>query len=264
MSNRIIPAFALLIAIGIFFLYINPTWSGSIATAKAAIASDNDALVAANQYTAQQNELASARDAISPADLALLTTFLPDSVNNVRIILDLNALAARSGLSLSSINVASSAGASSSGTSSGASPDYRNKSGNFGRYLSERSRHLHMALQNFLQGVERSAVFLMYRTLRSVALDHRRVFLWDDRAPVLATVILPMKSNTILIGAVTLIIAAGAYWYFFTGTGNQQPLTASTSANQAQTQFQTLASELQPISFDTSIFQTRSLWHLLT
>ena len=159
MSNRIIPAFALLIAIGIFFLYINPTWSGSIATAKAAIASDNDALVAANQYTAQQNELASARDAISPADLALLTTFLPDSVNNVRIILDLNALAARSGLSLSSINVASSAGASSSGTSSGAVPTTGTNPVN-SVDISLSAVGTYTALQNFLQGVERSARIL--------------------------------------------------------------------------------------------------------
>jgi hypothetical protein len=63
-----------------------------------------------------------------------------------------------------------------------------------------------------------------------------------------------MKSNTILIGIATIIIAAGAYWYFFTGTGNQPPLSESASANQAHVQFQTLVSELQPISFDTSIF----------
>jgi hypothetical protein len=36
-----------------------------------------------------------------------------------------------------------------------------------------------------------------------------------------------MKSNTILIGIATIIIAAGAYWYFFTGTGNQPPLSES-------------------------------------
>ena len=63
-----------------------------------------------------------------------------------------------------------------------------------------------------------------------------------------------MKPNTILIVIVTLIIAAVAYWYFFTGTGNQPPLSGNTSANEAQMQFQTLISELQPISFDTKIF----------
>jgi hypothetical protein len=63
-----------------------------------------------------------------------------------------------------------------------------------------------------------------------------------------------MKSNTILIIIATIIVAAGAYWYFFTGTGNQPPLSESASTTQAQTQFQALVSELTPISFDTSIF----------
>ena len=63
-----------------------------------------------------------------------------------------------------------------------------------------------------------------------------------------------MKSNTTILIIVTLVIAAGAYWYFFTGTGNEPPLSAGASANQAQTQFEALVSELQPILFNTDIF----------
>ena len=62
------------------------------------------------------------------------------------------------------------------------------------------------------------------------------------------------NSNTLFIILTACIVAGGAYWYFFIDSGNQLPLTSSTSENQAQTQFQTLVSELQPISFDTSIF----------
>jgi len=63
-----------------------------------------------------------------------------------------------------------------------------------------------------------------------------------------------MKSNNIFLVIITLIIAAGACWYFFTGTGNQPPLSLSTSANQMQSRFQTLVGELRPISFSTAIF----------
>ncbi len=64
-----------------------------------------------------------------------------------------------------------------------------------------------------------------------------------------------MKSNTTVVVILTLLIAAGAYWYFFMGSSNQPPLTASVPAqNAAQTQFQALVSELQPISFKTAIF----------
>ncbi len=63
-----------------------------------------------------------------------------------------------------------------------------------------------------------------------------------------------MKSNPIPFIITLLIVAAGIYWYFSTGTGNQIPLTASGPDNQAQTRFQTLVGELTPISFDTGIF----------
>lgn len=69
-------------------------------------------------------------------------------------------------------------------------------------------------------------------------------------------------SNTILLIIATLIVAAGAYWYFFTGTGNQPPLSTNVQENSAQTQFKTLVSELQPISFDTNIFSDQNFMAL--
>ncbi|TSC71263.1 MAG: hypothetical protein G01um101449_30 [Parcubacteria group bacterium Gr01-1014_49] len=61
-----------------------------------------------------------------------------------------------------------------------------------------------------------------------------------------------MKSNTTIIIA-TLLIAAVIYGFFFTGTGEQPPLTASTAENPAQTRFQMLITKL-PIAFNSSIF----------
>ena len=63
-----------------------------------------------------------------------------------------------------------------------------------------------------------------------------------------------MKLNTSITPLILLIVAgASIYWYFFTGT-EQPPLSASSSKNQAQTEFQTLVGKLTPISFYTSIF----------
>ncbi len=72
-----------------------------------------------------------------------------------------------------------------------------------------------------------------------------------------------MKSNTIILIVATLVVALGAYWYFFTGTGNELPLTAGVADNQAQTQFQTLVSQLQPISFNTAIFSKPTFMSLV-
>ncbi len=63
-----------------------------------------------------------------------------------------------------------------------------------------------------------------------------------------------LKSNTILIIISTLVVAAGAYWYFFAGTGNETPLSVETTGSITQARFQSLSSQLQPISFDTKIF----------
>lgn len=62
-----------------------------------------------------------------------------------------------------------------------------------------------------------------------------------------------MKSNSTAIIITTLVIAAGLYWYFFTGTGSQPPLSMGAVQNQSQAQFSTLASQLQSITFDTTV-----------
>ncbi|MHB1769852.1 MAG: hypothetical protein ACYCPH_02095 [Minisyncoccota bacterium] len=161
MNSRILPLLALFVSVAIFFGYIHPTWTGGIASVQAAIASDNQALAAASAYAAQQNTLIAARNAIDPAALARLTIFLPDSVDNVGIILDLNALAARSGLSLSNIDVRSTA--NSSGTASGAVPGSANPVDSVDLSLSGSGTYT--AFQAFLSGVEKSQRLLDVRDL---------------------------------------------------------------------------------------------------
>ncbi len=65
-----------------------------------------------------------------------------------------------------------------------------------------------------------------------------------------------MKStNAISLSIATLVIFAGGYWYFSSREGNQPPLTSTSSVGAAaQTQFQALVSQLQPITFNTAIF----------
>ncbi len=159
--NNIIPILALIVATSMFFFYVNPTWSGSIATMKSSIASNNKALAAAIIYAAQQNELATARNAIDPADLARLVAFLPSSVDNVGLILDLNALAARSGLTLSNIDVMTSAVVTKS-NSDGALA-LNNPVGSVNLALSAVGTYT--ALQTFLRGVETSQRLLDVREL---------------------------------------------------------------------------------------------------
>lgn len=158
MNSRILPTLALFIAIAVFFMYVNPTWTVSIAKTKAAIAQDDQALAAAKQYTAQQNTLATARAAIDPANLARVQTFLPDSVDNVGLILDLNALAARSGLSLTNIDVMTTDSGATTNQSGVAKGVVANPVGSVNLSLSALGTF--SALQTFLSRIESSARIL--------------------------------------------------------------------------------------------------------
>lgn len=161
MNSRILPTLALFIAISIFFAYVHPTWSGSIAETREKIALNDQALVAAAEYTTRQGELIAERDAIDPAMRDSLETFLPDSVDNVRLILDLNALAARSGLSIANIDVVmndSSASADPATEALGALSAATSPVGSVNLSLSAVGTF--SALQAFLNGIEKSARLL--------------------------------------------------------------------------------------------------------
>lgn len=159
MNSRILSIFALVVATGIFFGYVNPAWTGSIAEVRAEIARTDQALASARDYSLRQNELAQERSAIDPANLERLSAFLPDSVDNVGIILDLNALAARSGLSLSNIDVAATASNEGSASPVG-SVD-----------LSLTAVGTYAGLQSFLKGVEQSLRLLDVRLLSVAGSD---------------------------------------------------------------------------------------------
>lgn len=167
MTSRILPFFSFVLALGLFFAYTAPLWTGAVAASKAAIAQDTTALASAKHYVARENELAQQRDAIDPTALARLATFLPDSVDNVGLILDIDALAAHSGLALASIDVAnSSAGGQNAVSADGTTP------GPIGTIdLTLAATGTYNALQTFLAGVERSERLLDVRdiTVKSAA-----------------------------------------------------------------------------------------------
>ncbi|MDR3547772.1 MAG: hypothetical protein P4M11_05825 [Candidatus Pacebacteria bacterium] len=118
MISRILPILFLVIAAGLLFGYVNPTYTGQIADAKQQIASYDSALVAASQFNQKQNQLIAQENAIPATDIQRIQSFLPDGVDNVQLILDLNSLAARSGLTLSNFAVSQN-GSSASSTASG-------------------------------------------------------------------------------------------------------------------------------------------------
>jgi Tfp pilus assembly protein PilO len=154
MRSRLLPFLTLLIAIFVFFGYTNPLYQGAVSDKRAAIVSDTEALAAAQTYQQKSSDLASAEASLDQQGLARVETLLPDSVGNVGLIVDLNALASKTGLAISSINVADSA-ASSAGTDTSGSGD-QSTSPVASVDMSIEAKGTYSALQAFLRGIESS------------------------------------------------------------------------------------------------------------
>jgi Tfp pilus assembly protein PilO len=114
MSN-IASTILLLASIGIFFGFVSPSWSAatgaselsakSVAELRAERALYNDALTKAREIEEARAGLLQAYNAIPAKDLERLETLLPDHIDSVRFIIDINALAAGYGLTLKNVNL---------------------------------------------------------------------------------------------------------------------------------------------------------------
>lgn len=121
-ASRLFPVIFIVATLGLFFGYIQPTLNGSVAELNAEIQDLDTALLAAKQFKQKEVELTRARSQIAPEQLARLESFLPDSVDNVQLIVDLNSLAARSGVSLSDFDIQGGTSDTSSTQAAGAAP----------------------------------------------------------------------------------------------------------------------------------------------
>jgi hypothetical protein len=100
------PVIFLAISIGIFFWYINPTYS-AIGAARASLTQYQAALTEAQQGSAKRDELVNRYNSFSADQLDRLQKFLPDSVNNIDLLVDLNNLAEKYNSSTQDISISS-------------------------------------------------------------------------------------------------------------------------------------------------------------
>lgn len=105
MMGRLIPVLILLGAIALFFGYVHPTYTGEIAARRGVIEGYDKALAAASEYKKSESDLRRQQESIPVEDRARIQAFLPDGVDNVQLIVDLNALASKSGIRLSNFSV---------------------------------------------------------------------------------------------------------------------------------------------------------------
>lgn len=104
-TARLLPLALIIGAIAVVFSYIQPTNDGQIATLKTEIKDLDTALAAARDFKGKELELTRQRAELPQNELTRLGAYLPDNVDNVQLIVDLNALGDRSGVALSGFNI---------------------------------------------------------------------------------------------------------------------------------------------------------------
>ncbi|MBV9159048.1 MAG: type 4a pilus biogenesis protein PilO [Candidatus Kaiserbacteria bacterium] len=102
MFKTIISLIGLVAAVGIFFGYTQPTYDKS-GDAKAQIAQYDAALTKATELQQLKQTLLARYNTFDPNALDRLQKLLPDHVDNVRLILDLDNLAGRHGMALQNV-----------------------------------------------------------------------------------------------------------------------------------------------------------------
>lgn len=111
MTRYLLPLILIAASIGLFVLYVNPTYQNVKALSVQA-ASYDDALNKSTELRTLRDKLLATRASFSNDDVQKLTRVLPDNVDNIRLIIDINNIAARHSLSLSGVELGSTSNSS--------------------------------------------------------------------------------------------------------------------------------------------------------
>lgn len=102
MMRFITPIILLGLAISLFFLFTNPIYN-DISKLKAEVASYNEALDNSKALENERDKLTAKYNAISKDDLTKLEKLLPENVDNIRLILEIEQLALPYGMVLKDV-----------------------------------------------------------------------------------------------------------------------------------------------------------------
>ncbi len=117
----------LVASLGLFFLYISPTYTGdtgnspssakTITELRSVVADYDRALLTMKQIEEVRGGLLKQFNDIAESDRTRIAKLLPDYIDSVRLILDLNNVASKYGMSLSNITIADGVAAKNTPTS---------------------------------------------------------------------------------------------------------------------------------------------------
>jgi len=121
--NLITIILLLIISIGSFFSYTNPHYK-NIEGLHREVSEYQSALDKATEATKIKEELISKYNTFSTDDLSNLQKLLPDTVDNIRLLLDINQVASNYGTNISSLKIDSGTTQSSQNSAGGGGKAY--------------------------------------------------------------------------------------------------------------------------------------------
>ncbi|MEX0652411.1 MAG: type 4a pilus biogenesis protein PilO [Candidatus Paceibacterota bacterium] len=104
MIRLAIPLILISVALGLFFVYIDPTYQ-NIKKLSAEEKTYNEALNQSRELQEIRDTLLSRYNTFSQEDLSRLNKLLPDHVDNVRLILDIDSIASNYGMRTRNVTV---------------------------------------------------------------------------------------------------------------------------------------------------------------
>lgn len=108
MFRTITPIFSILAALGIFFFYVQPIY-GDIRAVQDETAEYREAVERANEFNNLLANLIAQRNAFSANEMERLEAFVPDTIDVVSMLVDVEAIAAENGMSMGEIDVSDEA-----------------------------------------------------------------------------------------------------------------------------------------------------------
>ena len=129
MFKLLTPIILFAATLGLFFGFLSPQYQALLAKSSD-LAQKNSALTNSRMIGDVREALRQKYNAISPDDAAKLKKMLPDAVDNVRLILDLDSMAATHGMGIRNVKVGNSTGSASSDASGTAAPASGSQDGN--------------------------------------------------------------------------------------------------------------------------------------
>jgi len=115
MARAITASIAIIIAGGVFFFYTQPAYD-TVQSSQAKINQYNTALDKAAELQTLKQSLLSRYNAFDPNSLDRLQKLLPDHVDNIALILELDSIATRYGLALQNVDISSGGAGGQSAT----------------------------------------------------------------------------------------------------------------------------------------------------